>query len=96
MKALRLLPLILFSLVMNVPGYSIDGGMPVSAHSRKITGKIVDKYSGHPVEYTTVILKNQKDSSFIAGSVCDSTGKFVLDQIPAGEYFLEDRFIGYE
>lgn len=60
-----------------------------------ISGTVVDKSSGNPMEYTSVALYNSADSSLITGTISDNTGSFVLKDIPNGRYYLELNFIGY-
>ena len=61
-----------------------------------LSGQILDKVSMKPVEYANTVLYSIRDSSMINGSVADSTGKFVIRNIPKGEYYLAVSFIGYQ
>ena len=60
-----------------------------------ISGNIMDKQSGKPVEYATMVLYRSKDSVMISGTVADSNGRFQLKGIPKGDYYLAASFIGY-
>ena len=60
-----------------------------------IKGCIIEKSSGNPLEFATVIVKNRKDS-VITQSVTDKNGWFVFKGIATGEYHLTYSFIGFE
>lgn len=64
--------------------------------SHKISGLIQDKTSKLPVEFATVQLLNTGDSAIISTAVTDHKGKFLLEEIGAGNYILSFSFIGYE
>ncbi|RLD55414.1 MAG: hypothetical protein DRJ01_16700, partial [Bacteroidetes bacterium] len=60
-----------------------------------IKGEVIDELS-NPIEYSTVVLFNKKDSSFVIGTTTDKKGKFKLDKIKAGNYYLKCDFLGYK
>ncbi len=62
----------------------------------KISGIVEDAFTGNPVEFATVTLMAETDSVVINGTVTDAKGKFSLAELPAGHYFIEATFIGYE
>lgn len=49
-----------------------------------------------PVSYSNIVLYNSKDSSVAKIEVSDDIGKFLIPNIPAGNYFLIASFIGYD
>lgn len=57
---------------------------------------IVSDEDNSPVFYATVVLYNQSDSTIANSSLTDDKGKFVLNNISDGEYYLEIRFLGYQ
>ncbi len=59
-----------------------------------VMGKVID-IDGKGIEYTTITLYNAADSSIVDGTFTDTAGRFVLINIPPGEYFLEAKFIGF-
>lgn len=62
----------------------------------KVTGTIIDKASGLPVEFADVTLYRTMDSVFVAGCVTDVKGRFSFASVKAGRYYIEYSFIGYE
>ncbi len=69
------------------------------AHAQQtgsIEGSVTD-INRQPIEFANVIISPQSDSSAItSGTVTDSLGRFLLSDIPLGDYFLNVQFIGYE
>lgn len=61
-----------------------------------VTGRIVDGQSSRPVEYANVVLLDTITRKMATGTVSDSNGMFRLTDVPAGVYFLEYSFIGYD
>ncbi len=65
------------------------------AGTASVTGKVLDKTSGSPLEYVQVAVFSKVDSTLITGSLTDSTGSFVIKKVPYGSYFITAEFMGY-
>lgn len=61
-----------------------------------LTGKVADRLSKKPIEYATVALFRESDSSLVAGCITDKDGLFSLSKVEEGNYRLEIRFVGYK
>lgn len=61
-----------------------------------ILGIITDKETKEPVEFATVILQSETDSSQISGTTTDAKGKFRFEKIEDGKYKISYSFIGFE
>jgi outer membrane receptor protein involved in Fe transport len=59
-----------------------------------LSGIVKDKTS-NPLSYITVILKKEKDSSLVLGTITNEEGRFTLSAVKSGNYFLEVSFLGY-
>ncbi len=60
-----------------------------------ITGKITDD-KNYPVEFATIFVSAKNDSlKVISGTISDSTGRFLLANLPYGAYMLNVQLIGY-
>jgi outer membrane receptor protein involved in Fe transport len=60
-----------------------------------IEGKVIEEESGKAVEFATVSVFAQKDSSLITGIVSDPQGVFSI-KVPYGIYYLKIEFVTYE
>jgi len=61
-----------------------------------ITGVIIDSISQKPIEMVNIILKSKDDSTFNSGAATDKAGRFILEGINSGSYFLTISVIGYQ
>ncbi len=61
-----------------------------------ISGRVFDYASKAPIEYANTVLFTPKDSSMVTGTVSDSSGRFTINNIPPGRYYLDLRFIGFD
>ncbi len=62
----------------------------------KISGKVIDEKSGEPIEYATIGLLLQLDSSVITGTITNEKGLFVMEELPIGRFIVSVEFMGYE
>ena len=60
-----------------------------------ISGFIKDKADKSALSYVNVVLKTEKDSAFVTGTVTDEEGRFTLTNLQSNNYFFEISFIGY-
>ena len=61
----------------------------------QLQGKITDT-ENTPLEYATVSLFNQKDSTLVTGTITNAEGFFQFEEIQLGNYYLKASFIGFE
>ena len=61
----------------------------------KISGKVIDKFSKQPLEYSTVSLINTKNNKVTAGGITDAKGEFNFDATP-GNYNVNIEFISFK
>ena len=60
----------------------------------QLTGTVKDGADGSPVPYATAALL-RPDSSAITGVITGNDGKFVIQNVEAGDYIVQISFIGY-
>ncbi|GHT14145.1 TonB-dependent receptor [Bacteroidia bacterium] len=62
----------------------------------KIAGTVIEKNTKFPVEYATVEVFPKEGGKPVMGTTSDASGKFLLENIPSGNYELKCSFIGFE
>lgn len=68
----------------------------IQAQQPAVSGRVYDTVLKKGLAYTTVSLVDQKDSTLVAFSRADSTGKFIIREIPKpGKYLLSTSYVGY-
>lgn len=59
-----------------------------------ITGKVIDKITGQPLEYATVAFFSKAENKIITGGITDETGNFSIP-VASGTYDVSVEFISY-
>ncbi|NCT18677.1 MAG: TonB-dependent receptor, partial [Flavobacteriia bacterium] len=65
------------------------------AQNYTVSGKIIEKSSGLPLEYATVSFTKSETSELVTGGITDLDGKFSMD-LPEGKYDIKYEFISYK
>ncbi|MCF8405117.1 MAG: TonB-dependent receptor, partial [Bacteroidales bacterium] len=60
-----------------------------------IKGKILEEGTNLPMEYANFVLYSFRDSSMVAGTVCNPDGTFELKEVRFGRFYAIANFIGY-
>ena len=61
-----------------------------------LSGTFRDAKSAAPLPYVNVVIKSEKDSAFVAGTVSDEKGWFTLTGIAPGNYVTDISYLGYQ
>ncbi|OYU64580.1 MAG: TonB-dependent receptor, partial [Cytophagaceae bacterium BCCC1] len=61
-----------------------------------ISGIIKDNSDKLPVAFVNVILKNEKDNTFVNGTISNEEGRFTINNLASGAYNLEFSMVGYK
>jgi hypothetical protein len=81
--------LFLFTALLTTPFlFSQSGNLTVS-------GKVLDKSSGTPLEFATVSLTDSETSQLVNGGITDLDGNFAL-RVPSGTYDIKFEYISYK
>ena len=64
--------------------------------SSGIAGKVLDDVSGSPIQYANVMLHNSDTDEAITGTITDERGRFRINPVKPGHYFLTIKFMGFE
>lgn len=69
-----------------------------SAQNNSVTlsGIVKEKSTNAPMPYVTVVLKTEKDSALVLGTITNEEGRFTINAIKKGNYYIETSFIGYK
>lgn len=71
-------------------------GWMAQAQVASISGKVVDITDQEALEFATISLYRQQDSTLLNGTLSDSAGVFTLKDLPKETYYLLVEFLGYE
>lgn len=61
----------------------------------KISGKLIDETSEEPLLFASVVVHRERDSLMVTGGITDETGRFFIDQVPLGRYYITVNYVGY-
>ena len=59
-----------------------------------ITGKVLEKITGQPLEYATVAFFSQAENRIVTGGITDQSGYFSIP-VPVGTYDVSIEFISF-
>jgi outer membrane receptor protein involved in Fe transport len=95
MKSLSIILVSIFltTFAYGQPATNRGSGIPSDA---KVLGKVVDASSNQPVEYASIAIYRERDSSLVTGVVTDMEGNFTMDNLPYGKFYADITFIGYK
>jgi len=70
---------------------------PLLGHDSKhfISGRVADSASGQPLEYATISLFLPHSQKPVDGTTSDQEGRFVIKDVPPGNFRVVIEFIGY-
>jgi outer membrane receptor protein involved in Fe transport len=81
--------------VLIVMSYNVHAQTP-NAGTLKVTGKVVDVVTSKPIEYASVVLLKQADSSMVTGAYTTPAGVFTFSNVAPDIYVLRITFMGYQ
>ncbi|MBO9684809.1 MAG: carboxypeptidase-like regulatory domain-containing protein, partial [Flavisolibacter sp.] len=61
-----------------------------------ISGLIKNKTDKTILPFVNIVLKTEKDSAFVTGTVSNEEGRFTLSNIKSGNYILQFSYTGFE
>ncbi len=61
----------------------------------EISGILIDEKTTTPIEYGNIVLFRQRDSMMVTGTISNKEGKFILEKLPPGRFYLKVSFMGY-
>jgi len=88
--------LLLNSTILKAQGYSRGTTKENIPKEAKVTGTIIDEGSNQAVPYASVAIYQAKDSTLLTGVLSDSNGKFTIEKLPYGKFYVVVTFVGYK
>lgn len=67
----------------------------VEGSQYNLTGKVIEKSTNLPLEYSTITLKNSTNPSQVFGGITNNKGEFIV-KVPKGTYDVVIEFISFE
>ena len=97
MKNLFLTILLSFTFLINIIAQNPTGNGKQNnfTSTGKISGNLYDAQTNQIIEYGNIVLFQIKDSVMVTGTISDKMGKFEIDNIKFGMYYLKLSYIGY-
>lgn len=66
-----------------------------NAQNASISGFVKEKNTSNPLPYVSVTIRAEKDSALIVGTITGEDGRFTLNSVKQGKYYLEVSSIGH-
>jgi len=73
---------------------SIHAQRPQNSNPIKITGTVIDKDTGDPLEYATFIVQSVREPDKVTGGITNENGQFNVETVP-GMYNISVEYISY-
>ncbi|MFN3556392.1 MAG: TonB-dependent receptor domain-containing protein [Bacteroidales bacterium] len=61
----------------------------------KLQGTIIDSKSEEALMFASIVLHSKRDSTMVSGAITDERGRFVMEQLPPGMFFITVNYLGY-
>ena len=61
-----------------------------------LMGVVKDKSLDIPIEYANIVIFDSKDSSQVSGGITDEDGKFKINKLRPGEFYVKVSFMGFK
>ncbi|MAU26103.1 MAG: TonB-dependent receptor [Muricauda sp.] len=87
--------LLLFFLISSLSFSQRPSGQGGQSQPITVTGEVVDKDTGQPLEYATIILEPVRNPESVTGGITDLNGKFEVETRP-GMYNISVEYLTYE
>ena len=87
---MRINLVLLFTVLFSLPSllFAQNNSVTISGIAKEIKSKTA-------LAYVNVVLKTEKDSVFVTGTVTNDDGRFTISNIKPNSYVLEFSFVGY-
>ncbi len=60
-----------------------------------VYGRLVDGAHDEPLMFASLVLHQLSDSAMVTGAISDEEGRFLIEEVPVGRYYLSVNYVGY-
>lgn len=85
-----------YKLVLSIFLMLISGIYAQAQPSYRIEGKLHNFAENKPVEFASVSLHSVTDSSLVTGAISDTSGRFTINNLKPGDYYIKVSCIGFK
>ncbi|MDQ7039851.1 MAG: TonB-dependent receptor [Rhodothermus sp.] len=86
---------VLLSLLLSGYVQAQDRPFRSSWMATRISGQVVDTSTNQPIETATIAVWRAADSTLVTGTVTDAEGRFTIERLRPGRYYVTVSFVGY-
>ncbi len=61
----------------------------------KVYGQLFDEEQDTPLMFASLVLNKVSDSTMVSGAISDEEGRFMIEEVPFGRYYLVINYVGY-
>jgi len=61
----------------------------------KVSGQLMDEELNEALMYASIVLHAVRDSSMVTGAITDEQGRFLMENVPYGRFYLVVNYVGY-
>jgi outer membrane receptor protein involved in Fe transport len=61
-----------------------------------VSGKVLEKENQKTIDYAVIEVLSVRDNKVVTGGITDKNGAFNIQQIPAGRYVINIKFLGFK
>ena len=96
-KILLITPILFFSfsLFAESPADVNSSAAARPFRSGVVTGTVIDDSNNEPLMFASVVLHSESDSTLVTGAITNEQGVFVIEQVPAGKFYIAINYVGY-
>jgi hypothetical protein len=92
---MKVIPSLFCLLLAAAPAAAQTSPGPQGAPAGTILGQVIAEEGARPLPGAAVAVHAQADSSLVTGVVAGTAGRFRIDGLPPGDYYVRVSFLGY-
>ena len=78
-----------------ISGWTQAQDRPAGLAATRISGQVLDASTNQPIETATIAVWRTADSTLVTGTVTDAEGRFTIEGLRPGRYYVTVSFVGY-